>query len=66
MTFEEAQKIWQACLDHAEELLIAADNLLARQPYLAYHFSTLALEDVGKALQVGFTGRFQVPSATGE
>ena len=55
MTFEEAQKIWQACLVHAEELLIAADNLLARQPYLAYHFSTLALEEVGKALQVGFT-----------
>lgn len=53
MTLEEAKEIWQACLEHAEDLLVAADNLLSKQPYLAYHISTLALEEVGKAIQVG-------------
>lgn len=53
MTLEEAKEIRQACLAHAEELLVAADNLLAKQPYLAYHLSTLALEEVGKGIQIG-------------
>ena len=52
MTFEEARKIRQACLDHAEELLTAATDILAKHPHLAYHFSTLALEEIGKVVQV--------------
>jgi AbiV family abortive infection protein len=52
MTFEEAKRIRQACLDHAEELLIVATDILAKHPHLSYHFSALALEEIGKVVQV--------------
>lgn len=52
MKLEEAKKIRQACLDHAEELLLAAMEILPKHPHLAYHFSVLALEEIGKVVQV--------------
>ena len=55
MNAEEIKQIRQACVEHAEELLVAADDLLAKHPHLAYHLCTLALEEIGKAIQYQLT-----------
>lgn len=52
MTFEELKKIRAACLTHAEELLTVASSMTESHPHLAYHLSTLALEEIGKIIQV--------------
>ncbi|WP_114943215.1 AbiV family abortive infection protein [Microvirga calopogonii] len=45
----------EMCLDHADDLLRAARRLLDGDdlPNLAYHFATLALEEIGKAGLLG-------------
>lgn len=52
MTSEEAQEIRAACLQHARELLDEAQRFLDPHPHFAYHFTTLALEEIGKIIQV--------------
>jgi AbiV family abortive infection protein len=42
-------KALQICLDHAQDLVDAADAVLsANKPHIAYHLATLALEEVGR------------------
>ena len=47
----EALAARAACLDHAEDLLRAAEAVYGRDglPHIAYHLGALALEEVGKA-----------------
>jgi AbiV family abortive infection protein len=52
MTFEEAQQVRAACLEHAHELMAEARRLLDIHAHLAYQFTTLALEEIGKITQV--------------
>lgn len=53
VNFEQMSSARSACLNHAEDLLIAAralQNLEQKNlPHIAYHLATLALEEIGKA-----------------
>jgi AbiV family abortive infection protein len=46
---EEAKRAAAEALDHAGDLLEAADLLREPFPHLAYHFGVLALEEVGRS-----------------
>lgn len=50
-TADDAHRLHGACCDNAERMLNAAERLLQADPIpnLAYHFATLALEELGKA-----------------
>ena len=51
MTFEEANQVHLACLEHARELIDEAERLIESSPHLSFHLTTLALEEIGKSVQ---------------
>jgi AbiV family abortive infection protein len=45
------QRLWHRCLEHAGDLIAAAERLMGDKPlhHIAYHLGLLALEELGKA-----------------